>query len=86
MATHPVILEVSRKLLGDKCRLSSLSANSVLPGMEGQDPHLDYPYYRHLWPSKEGCMDLPATHMLCLQVKNQEYLYRRISEQFQAQT
>ena len=68
MATHPVIMEVSRKLLGDKCRLSSLSANSVLPGMEGQDPHLDYPYYRHLWPSKEGCMDLPATHMLCLQV------------------
>ena len=49
MATHPVILEVSRRLLGDKCRLSSLSANSVLPGMEGQAPHLDYPYYRHLW-------------------------------------
>ena len=50
MTTYPVILEVSRKLLGDNCRLSSLSANSVLPGMEGQDPHLDYPYYRHLWP------------------------------------
>ena len=36
MATHPVILEVSRKLLGDNCRLSSLAANSVLPGMGGQ--------------------------------------------------
>jgi len=47
MTTHPVIMEVSRKLLGDNCRLSSLAANSVLPGMEGQDPHLDYPYYRH---------------------------------------
>ena len=68
MTTHPVILEVSRRLLGDNCRLSSLAANSVLPGMEGQDPHLDYPYYRHLWPGVEGCMNLPATHMLCLQI------------------
>ena len=68
MTTHPVIMEVSRKLLGDNCRLSSLAANSVLPGMEGQDPHLDYPYYRHLWPGVEGCMNLPATHMLSLQI------------------
>ena len=68
MVTHPVILEVSRKLLGDSCRLSSISANTVLPNQGGQDPHLDYPYYRHLWPSVDGCMNLPPTHMMCLQI------------------
>ena len=68
LATHPVILEVSRKLLGDKCRLSSLAANTVVPGMSGQGPHLDYPYYRHLWPSVDGCMNLPVSHMLSLQI------------------
>ena len=68
MATHPVILEVSKKLLGEKCRLSSLAANTVIPDMEAQEPHLDYPYYRHLWPSTEGCMDLPPTHLLALQI------------------
>ena len=66
MATHPVILEVSKKLLGDGCRLSSLSANTVVPGMEGQNPHLDYPYHRNLWPAKEGSMNLPPTHPLSL--------------------
>ena len=68
MVTHPVILEVSRKLLGDNCRLSSISANTVLPHQGGQDPHLDYPYYRHLWPGVDGCMNLPPTHMMCLQI------------------
>jgi len=68
MATHPVILEVSRKLLGDSCRLSSLAANTVVPGMSGQGPHLDYPYYRHLWPQVVGNMNLPPTHMLSLQI------------------
>ena len=38
MATHPVILEISKKVLGDRCRLSSLAANTVVPGMEGQGP------------------------------------------------
>ena len=67
-ATHPVILEVSRRLLGESCRLSSLAANTLLPGMEGQEPHLDYPYYSHLWPKKDSCMDLPPSHLLALQV------------------
>ena len=40
----------------------------VVPGMAGQDPHLDYPYYRHLWPEVAGCLTLPPSHMLCLQV------------------
>ena len=48
LATHPVILEVSRRLLGENCRLSSLAANCVVPGSQGQEPHLDYPYYRYL--------------------------------------
>ena len=30
LATHPVILEVARRLLGDNCRLSSISANTVM--------------------------------------------------------
>ena len=68
IATHPIILEVGRRLLGTRCRLSSLAANTVVPGMDGQGPHLDYPYYRHLWPQREGCMDLPANHLLALQV------------------
>lgn len=68
MAAHPIILKVSRTLLGNQCRLSSFAANTVLPGMLGQKPHLDYPYYRHLWPEKEGCMNLPPSHLLALQV------------------
>ena len=68
MATHPVIMEVTKKLLGNGCRLSSLSANTVVAGMEGQDPHLDYPYHRNLWPAKEGFMDLPPTHLLSLTI------------------
>lgn len=37
--------------------------------MTGQGPHLDYPYYRHLWPKENGgCMSLPVTHMLSLQI------------------
>ena len=68
MAAHPTIMDVSCKLLGHKCRLSSLAANTVLPGMKGQHPHLDYPYYRHLWPDTEDCMNLPPTHLLALQI------------------
>ena len=68
MAAHPVILEVSRALLGNQCRLSSFAANTVVPGMPGQLPHLDYPYYRHLWPSRDACMDLPPSHLLALQI------------------
>ena len=68
MAIHPVILEVSRALLGEQCRMSSLAANTVMTKQAGQDPHLDYPYYRHLWPEVDGCMNLPPTHMLALQI------------------
>ena len=40
----------------------------VVRGMEGQMPHLDYPYYRHLalgW----GAASLPSSHMFCFQVR-----------------
>ena len=36
IATHPVILEISRKLLGENCRLSSLAANTVRPGKQAE--------------------------------------------------
>ena len=42
MATHPLILGVSRQLLGDHCRLSSFAANTVLPGIF----HLHHSYSR----------------------------------------
>lgn len=51
MAIHPVIRQVSAQLLGSNCRLSSLSGNSLVAGMPGQEPHLDYPHHRPLWPA-----------------------------------
>ena len=68
IATHPLTLSVCRQILGAKCRLSSLSANTVLPGMEGQQPHLDYPYHRYLWPSKYEDMPYPTTTLMSLTV------------------
>ena len=50
---HPVTLEISRTLLGEKCQISSFVSNTVGPGMEGQTPHLDYPYYESHFPSEE---------------------------------
>ena len=42
--------------------------------MAGQKPHLDYPYYRHLWPEREGSMDLPPFFLLALQVRVLQFL------------
>lgn len=50
-AQHPVILNISNIVLGENSQVSSLAANTVLPGTGGQLPHLDYPYYRMLYPS-----------------------------------
>ena len=48
LVLHPTVLEISRKLLGENAGVSSLSANTVLPGtLSPQTPHLDYPYYRY---------------------------------------
>ena len=65
MVTHQDIMAICRKILGKKCRLSSLSANTVVKGMPGQVPHLDYPYHRDLWPD-EG--DYPAKNIMSLTV------------------
>jgi len=51
MAQHPVFLNISNRVLGEKSQISSLAANTVLPGKPGQLPHLDYPYYRNFYPS-----------------------------------
>ena len=51
MAQHPIILSISNKILGETSQISSLAANTVLPGQGGQLPHLDYPYYRSFYPS-----------------------------------
>jgi len=51
MAQHPIILNISNVIIGETSQISSLAANTVLPGQEGQLPHLDYPYYRSFYPS-----------------------------------
>jgi len=51
MAQHPVILNTSNIIIGENSAVSSLAANTVLPGNGGQLPHLDYPYYRMQLPS-----------------------------------
>lgn len=50
LAQHPVILNISDAILGQNSQFSSFAANTVLPGMKGQLPHLDYPYYRNFLP------------------------------------
>jgi len=58
MAQHPVILNISNVMLGETSQISSLAANTVLPGQGGQLPHLDYPYYRTFYPaSNPNIMD-----------------------------
>jgi len=52
MAQHPLILNISDTILGQNSQISSHAANTVLPGMKGQLPHLDYPYYRNFMPSE----------------------------------
>ena len=51
LALHPVVMNISNIVLGERSSVSSLAANTVLPGNGGQLPHLDYPYYRMQLPS-----------------------------------
>lgn len=53
MAQHPIIVNVSSAILGQTAQISSLAANTVLPGMKGQLPHVDYPYYRNFLPKDD---------------------------------
>lgn len=59
LAQHPATLEITRALLGPKSQLSSYMSNTVLPGMGGQLPHLDYPYYDGFFPTSESNMQRP---------------------------
>ncbi|XP_059078334.1 uncharacterized protein LOC131876844 [Tigriopus californicus] len=49
---HPEILQLAKAILGENVHMSSLASNTVLPGMVGQRPHLDYPYYKPFFPTK----------------------------------
>ena len=41
----PAVLAVVDTLLGDQATLGSIGANRILPGGEGQTPHIDYPHW-----------------------------------------
>lgn len=53
IALHPATLEITQAILGPKAKVSSYMANTVQPGMEGQIPHVDYPYYDGYFPEDE---------------------------------
>jgi len=53
IALHPVTQEITRAILGPKSKISSYMANTVQPGMVGQTPHIDYPYYDGYFPDDE---------------------------------
>ena len=53
IATHPALLEIAREILGPKSQISCYVSNTVQPGMPGQTPHIDYPYYDGYFPSTD---------------------------------
>merc|ERR1712107_131488 len=53
MIQHPIIYNGSTRILGQGAQISSFATNTVLPGMKGQQPHLDYPYYRNFLPQED---------------------------------
>lgn len=67
LVLHPAVLEVTRKLLGENAGVSSLSANTVLPGTPGQTPHLDYPYYRSFYPTEKKYNEPMMAPLMALQ-------------------
>lgn len=64
-AASQVILQISNRILGSNCRLSSYSSNTIYKEMGGQNPHLDYPYYRPLWPQEDG-VNFALPHIMSL--------------------
>merc|ERR1711997_1199856 len=65
---HPAVRNVSSLLLGENSQISSLSANTVLPGNKKAQPaHLDYPYYRNLYPSEPKYRDDMMAPIMVLQ-------------------
>ena len=63
MVQHPVILEIMRSILGDDAQLGSIASNTLFAGGQGQEPHLDYPYWDHYnrkhWPHSPKHNDIP---------------------------
>lgn len=67
LVLHPTVLEITRKLLGENAGVSSLSANTVLPGTPGQTPHLDYPYYRSFYPTEKKYKEPMMAPLMAIQ-------------------
>jgi ectoine hydroxylase-related dioxygenase (phytanoyl-CoA dioxygenase family) len=47
-----IAMNVFKKLLGTNFLCGFFGANCLLPGARGQLPHLDYPYYRFVYPGE----------------------------------
>lgn len=45
MAQLPAVMTIAGAFLGDEFHMGSISANRLLPGGPGQEPHIDYPYW-----------------------------------------
>lgn len=63
---HPDLMAVSKAVCGNRYRLSSHCSNTVPPGCGGQKPHLDYPYYREMWPESMDAFQLDPHHVLSM--------------------
>ena len=61
LATHPRLLAVAHRLLGQDCKLAALSARVLMPGCAPGTLHIDYPY----WAMDPG---MPVNPALMLQV------------------
>jgi len=45
MVQHPAIVAIMRAFLGSDFVMGSICASRVMPGFQGQEPHIDYPYW-----------------------------------------
>jgi len=66
MACHPAIIEIAKGVVGERCRMSSYCCNTVPPGYGGQKPHLDYPYYREMWPKTSNNFKMAPSQQLSM--------------------
>jgi len=59
IAMHPTLKEITIEVLGESSYISSYMSNTVAPGMKGQTPHIDYPYYDGFFPNDEKSSPRP---------------------------
>ncbi len=56
MVQHPSLVSAMRAFLGSDFIVGSMCASRTMPGFEGQEPHLDYPYWdfhrEHSFPAR----------------------------------